>query len=152
MDVLKQVKDILEQQNPQEKDNLLEQLSDMFEYRVELNVNVIMEAVQLLLTAALQEKNYSVKEAFFYALNSAIVHYQDKDMGARIDWDLLVASLPSLEKQLLDYAFNILSLSKQKKYLQVFDMYTHHSDPDIREWAQEANDDLKNELSRTSDS
>ena len=152
MDILKQVKDILEQQNPQERDYQLEQLSDMFEYRLELNENVIIEAVQLLLPAAIQEKNYSAKEAFFYAINKAVVYYQDKKIGSQINWDLLIAVLPSLEKQLLDYAFNVLSLSKQEKYLYILGKYTNHSDPEVRILAQEAINGLKDDLPRNPDS
>src|SRR2546421_8572936 len=113
MDTIKDVKEILKQQNLQEKRSQLEQLSDVFEYGHELSEGDVAEGGQLLLAAALQEDDSSVKESFFHALNNAVVY---QHIGNRIDWDTLAASLPSLGKWELDYALNILGISGKARY------------------------------------
>jgi hypothetical protein len=135
MDILKKVKDILVEQNPHKKDNLLEQLSQVLEYHHGLNEAEVIEAVRLLLPAALQEYDEIAKEAFFHAIDTAVVHHDIED---RIDWDALVASLSSLGKEELAYVLNVLGLSGQERYLPILNEYVHHADPEIREWAQEA--------------
>jgi hypothetical protein len=135
MNILKRVKEILVEQNSGEKDNLLEQLSQVLEYYHELNPAEVAEAVQLLLPAALQEDDKVAKEAFFSTIDTAVVHH---DIGDRIDWDALASSLSSLEEWNVQYALNVLGLSGQVRYLPVLNAYAHHADPEIREWAQEA--------------
>jgi hypothetical protein len=66
MDTLKQVKEILAQQNPQEKYYQLDQLCDVLEYHHGLNEADVIEGIQPLLPVALQEDNKEVREAFFY--------------------------------------------------------------------------------------
>jgi len=135
MDILKRAKDILVEHDPQEKDNLLEQLSDVLEYHHGLNEADIIEGVRLLLVAALQEADKDMKQTFLRAIENAVVHH---NIGDCIDWDALVASLSSLEKWDLEYALNVLGLSGQARYLPVINEYAQHADPEISEWAQEA--------------
>jgi hypothetical protein len=149
MNILKQVKEILAEQKPHEKDNLLEQLSDVLEYYHELNQVEVVEAVQLLLPAALQENDKRAKEAFFHTINTAVVHHEIED---RIDWDALVASLSSLEQWNLEYALSVLGLSGQARYLPVLNEYAHHADPEIREWAQEAITEIEYRVAHASPS
>jgi hypothetical protein len=147
MDILKQVKEILAEQKPHEKDNLLEQLSDVLEHYHEPNQAEVAEGVRLLLPAALQENNKIVRETFFSTIDMAIVHH---DIGDRVDWDALVASLSSLEQWNVQYALNILGLSGQVRYLPVLNEYAHHADPEISKWAQEAISEIKYQVARTS--
>ena len=135
MDILKEVKDILALQNPYEKDDRLEQLSDVLEYHHRLNKADVVEGVRLLLAAALQEDDKEMKQTFLRAIENAVVHH---DVGDRIDWDALAASLSSLEKWDLEYVLNVLGLSGQARYLPVLNEYAQHADPEIREWALEA--------------
>ena len=105
MDILQQVKDILEQQNPQEKHYQLDQLCDVLEYHHGLNEEAIVEGVQLLLPAALQEENKEVRETLLQTLDKAITHH---DIRTRIDWDKLLTLLPFLGKWELVYLLEIL--------------------------------------------
>ena len=93
MDILKDVKAILELQNSQEKERGTEKLSDVFEYVHELSEKDVVEGAQLLLAAALHEDDQSTRESFFHALYTAVVY---QHIGSRVDWDKLAASLPSL--------------------------------------------------------
>jgi hypothetical protein len=70
-DILKQVKEILEQQNPQEKHYQLDQLCDVLEYHHGLNEADVVEGVQLLLPAALREDNKEVRETLFRTMDAA---------------------------------------------------------------------------------
>ena len=135
MDIVKEVIEILALKKPHEKDNRLEQLSDVFEYHHGLDKADIIEGVRLLLPAALQEDDRDMRQTFLRAIENAVVHH---DIGDCINWDALVTSLPSLEKWDLEYVLNVLGLSGQAKYLPTLDEYAHHIDPEIREWAQEA--------------
>ena len=135
MDIVKEVKEILALRNPYEKDDRLEQLSDMLEYHHRLNETDIVEGVRLLLPAALQEDDKDMKQTFLRAIENAVVHH---DVGDRIDWDRLAGSLSSLEEWELEYVLNIIGLSGQARYLPILDEYAHHADPEISEWAQEA--------------
>jgi hypothetical protein len=149
MDILKQVKEILEQQNPQEKDNLLEQLSDVLEYNHGLNEVDVVEGTRLLLAAALQEDDKVLRKEFFHTIDQSVVY---QEIGDRINWDPLVVSLASLEKRDLVYVLDILGLSGQRKYLSLLDKYAHHSDPEIRQWAHEAIEDLEDSIVHATDS
>ena len=135
MDVLKQVKEILVEQNYQEKDSLLAQLSQVLEYHHGLNETDIVEGVRLLLSAALREDNKAVREMFFSTIDTAVIHH---DIGMYINWDRLVAALPSLDKWELEYVLDILEISGQARHLPILKEYAHHTDPEIKEWAQEA--------------
>jgi hypothetical protein len=135
MDILKQVKAILALQNPYEEDDRLEQLSDVLEYHHRLNEADVVEGVRLLLAAALQEDDKDMQQTFLRVIENAVVH---RDIGDLINWDALAASLSSLEKWDLEYVLNVLGLSGQARYLPILNEYTHHPDPEIREWAQDA--------------
>ena len=143
MDIVKDVKEMLEQRNPYEKESEIEQLSDVFEYSRDLSQEDVAAGVQLLLAAALQEEDQDMKESFFHAMNNAVVYQR---IGSCIDWNMLAGFLPSLAKVHLDYALNMLGLSVQEQYLSVLEVYAHHPDPEIRTWAQEAIDELKYRL------
>jgi hypothetical protein len=117
----------------------------VFEYVRELSEGNVAEGVQLLLIAGLQEDDQSLKESFFHAINNAVVY---QHIGNRINWDMLAASLPSLGKWELEYALDILGISGQAKYLPALEEYAHHADAEIKEWAQEAIDELKYRLAR----
>jgi len=135
MDILKQVKAILAQQNPLEKDTQLSQLDDVLEYHHEINKADVVEGVRLLLVAALQEGDQRIRQKFFRTMDTAVAC---QDIGDRIDWDRLATMLPSLEKWELQYVLDVLGLSGQAGYLPLLEEYAHHADPEIREWAQEA--------------
>jgi hypothetical protein len=136
MDILKRAKDILAEHNPGEKDNLLEQLSQVLEYyREELNDADVIEVVRLLLPAALQEEDEVAGEAFFSTINTAVIHHDIED---RIDWDALAASLSSLETWNLEYALSVLGFSGQARYLPILNEYAQHTDPEVSKWAREA--------------
>ncbi len=149
MNILKQVKEILVEQNPQEKDNLLEQLSQVMENHHGLNETDVVEGVQILLSSALQENDKAVRETFFSTIENAVVHH---DVGDRINWDTLAASLSSLEKWDLEYVLNVLGLSGQARYLPVLNEYAHHADPEIRKWAQEAITEIEYRVAHASPS
>lgn len=140
MDILKQVKEILVQQNPQQRDNQLEQLSQVLEYHHGLDETDIVEGVRLLLAATLQEENKTVRETFLSTISTAVSFH---DLRDRIDWDKLVAMLPSLGILELPYALNILGFSGQASYLPILEEYTHHADPEIIEWADDAIDNIR---------
>jgi hypothetical protein len=146
MDIIKEVNDLLIDQDHQERMSKLSVLADVFEYHRDVNREEIIEGVKLLLVPALQEKDKYVKEAFFDAINAAVIH---RDIGYFINWDMLVDALPSLEKEPLGYALNILSASGQERYLPMLDGFTQDADPDIREDAQEAIRDIKYWLTRS---
>ena len=114
MNIIENVKEILEQQNFYEKESQLEQLSDVFEYVQELGGEDVAKVVQILLEAALQEENISMKEAFFHTINNAVVY---QHIGNHVDWDALATSLSSLGKWELEYALDILGMSGEAKYL-----------------------------------
>jgi len=135
MDILKLVKEILGEQNPQKKEHLLESLSQILEHHHNLNEADVIEGIRILLAAALQEENKEVRETFFSTIENTVVH---RDIEDCIDWDALAASLSDLGKWELDYVLNILGLSGQARYLPILNEYTHHADPEIREDAQDA--------------
>jgi hypothetical protein len=143
MNIINEIKETLALQNSQERVSKLEQISDVFEYGHGLNVEDVMEGTKLLLAAALQEKDQSIKDQIFYALYTAVVH---QDIGDRIDWSVLVDILPSLDKSQLEEALGILGLSGQEKYLRVLDEYMHNADSEIREWAIDAIREIKYRL------
>jgi hypothetical protein len=74
VDILKQVNEIIMQQNPQEKDNQLAQLSQVLEYHHGLNEEDVVEGVRLLLSTALQEGNEAVRETFFSTIAVAVAY------------------------------------------------------------------------------
>ena len=133
MDIIKEVKEVLVQQNPQEKHYILEQISDVLEYHHGVNEADVVEGVRLLLSAALQEDDKDVRETFFSTIAAAVVYH---DING--DWDRLVAALPSLDKHELEYVLDILEISGKVRCLPALEEYTHHADPEVREWAQEA--------------
>jgi hypothetical protein len=135
VDILKQVNEIIVQQNPQEKDNLLGQLSQVLEYHHGLNEADVVEGVRLLLSAAMQEGNKAVRETFFSTIAVAVAYHH---IRAGIDWDRLHDALPSLGKWELQYVLDVLGLSGQVRYLPALKEYAHDADSEIREWAQEA--------------
>jgi hypothetical protein len=142
MDIVKEIEELLALQDPYEKRARLERLSDVFEYNLELNGDVV-QGVQSLLTGALSEKDERVKEALFHAINNAVVYYEGENIGSRIDWDMMVAALSSLEKDCLIYALSMLGLSGQKRYLQILNAYVQNADPAIKTWALDAISDLE---------
>jgi hypothetical protein len=148
MDILKQVKEILEQQNSQEKRYQLDQLCDVLEYHQELNDAEVVEGVRLLLPAALQEDNKDVRETFFRTLDKAIIHH---DIKTRINWDRLLTVLPSLGKWELIYVLETLGFSGQARYLPVLREYAHHADPEIREWADDAIENINSQVAHATD-
>jgi hypothetical protein len=148
LDILKQVKEILAQQNPQEKYYQLDQLCDVLEYHHRLNETDVVEGIQLLLPDALQEDNKEVREALFRTMDKAIVHH---DIRARIDWDKLLTRLPSLGKWELVYLLEILGFSGQVRYLPILEEYAHHADPEIREWADDAIENINSQITHTTD-
>jgi len=135
MDILKWAKDILAEQNPHERDYLLEQLSQVLEYDHELNQAEVIEMVRILLPAALKEDDKVAREAFFSTINIAVIHH---DIENHIDWNTLAASLSSLETWNLEYALSILGFSGQARYLPILNKYAHHADPEISKRALEA--------------
>jgi len=148
MDILKQVKEILLQQNSQEKHYQLDQLCDVLEYHHELNDADVGEGVRLLLPAALQEDNQEVRETFFRTLDKAIIHHEIK---TRVNWDKLLTVLPFLGKWELVYVLEILGFSGQTKYLPVLEEYAHHADPEIWEWAHEAIENINSQVAHATD-
>jgi hypothetical protein len=148
MDILKQVQEILAQQNTQEKENQLEQLDQVLDHSSRLNKTDIIEAIRLLLPAAIKETDTMAKEAFFHAINTAVVKH---DINSQIDWDSLATALPSLGKWELEYALNILGISGQEKHKAKINEYTQHNDKEISEWAQEAIEEIDYRTSHDSD-
>ncbi|GAC1377525.1 MAG: hypothetical protein PVS3B1_38850 [Ktedonobacteraceae bacterium] len=104
MDIVNEIKEILSLHNPDDKENGLKHIIDVFEYGHGLNKADAIEGTKLLLNAALQAQE-GMRETFFRAINSAVVY---KDIGDQIDWSSLVALLPSLQKVHLEYILNIL--------------------------------------------
>jgi hypothetical protein len=149
MDILKQVKEILAQQNAQEKDTLLSQLDDVLEYHHEINEADVVEGMRLLLVTALQEGDQRMRQKLFRTLDTAVAC---QDIGDRMDWDRLAIVLPSLGKWELQYVLDVLGLSGQVRYLPVLEEYTHDTDPEIREWAQEAITEIGYRVAHASDS
>src|SRR5262249_44318924 len=98
---------------------------------------------------ALQENDKVLKKEFFHTINQAVVY---QEIGDHINWDPLAVSLPSLEKRDLVYVLDILGLSGRGKYLPLLDKYAHHSDPEIRKWAQQALEDLQDRIAHASNS
>jgi hypothetical protein len=148
MDILKDVKAILGLQNSHEREREIEKLSDVFEYVHGLSERDVVEGVTLLLAAALHEDNQSTKESFFHAVDNAVVY---QHIGNRIDWDTLVASLPSLGKWELEYALDILGISGQARYLPILKEYACHADPEIREWADDAIENINSRVIHAAD-
>jgi hypothetical protein len=83
MDILKHAREILMEQNPQEKDNLLEQLSQVLEYHHGLNEADIIEGMRLLLSAALQEDDKALRETFFSTIDTAVGHHNLSTAGRK---------------------------------------------------------------------
>jgi hypothetical protein len=149
MDTVKQIKEILALQNPNEKENRLSLLDDDFEYGHGFSTADVVEGTRLLLAAALQEDDKGVKKQFFRTIDKAVLY---QEIGDRINWDSLVISLPSLEKRDLVYVLDILGLSGQEKYLSLLDKYAHHSDPEVRRWADEAIEELEDRVTHATGS
>jgi hypothetical protein len=149
MDILKQVDEILKQQNPQKKDTLLSELDDVLEYRHDLSEASVVDGVQLLLTAALQEDDRRMRQKFFRTIDTAVAC---QDIGDRVDWDGLVPIPPALGKWELEYVLGVLGLSGQERYLTILEEYTHHADSEISKWAQEAIVEIKYRVEHASDS
>jgi hypothetical protein len=147
VDILKQVNEIIMQQNPQEKDNLLGQLSQVLEYHHGLNEADVVEGVRLLLSAALQEGNKAVRETFFSTIAVAVAYHHIRN---RIDWDGLHDALPSLDKWELEYVLDILGFSGQVRYLPVLKKYARNPDPEIREWAEDAIENINSWVAHAS--
>ena len=116
MNIVNEINKVLVLQDPNEKDNRLSLLDDEFEYGNALDGADVVEGTQLLLTAALQEDDKVLRKKFFRAIDTVVLY---QDIGHRINWDILVVSLPSLEKRELVYVLDILGLSGQEKYLSV---------------------------------
>jgi hypothetical protein len=148
MNMAKEIKDTLTLQNPQEKVSKLEQLSDVFEYDHSLSEEDVIEGTRLLLDAALQEKDQSVKELLFYTIYASALH---QDLGDGVDWDVLANRLSSLGKVQLEEALGVLGFSGQERYLPILNEYTHDADPEIREWASDAIGEIKYRLAHASD-
>jgi len=148
MNIIKEIKAALALQDANEKDSKLSLLDDEFEYGHELNAADVVEGTRLLLAAALQEEDKVVRKKFFRTIDKAVLYQEIRDC---IDWDGLVASLPSLEKRDLVYVLDILGLSGQRKYLSLLDKYAHHSDPEIQKWAYEAIEELSERITRSAD-
>src|SRR5436305_8546422 len=110
MDIVKEIKEILRLQNPNDKDTRLSTLNDEFEYDDSSNEADIAEGTQLLLVAALQEDNKMVKRKFLRTIDKAVVHH---DIRKLVDWDRLVTELPTLGKWELEYALDILGIAGQ---------------------------------------
>ena len=149
MDIVQNVKEILKLQNTLEKRSQIEQVSDVLEYWPDLSEKDVAEGSQLLLDAALQEKDEDLQESLFHAANHVVGCQSAVNL---MDWDGLAASLPSLGIEPLDYALNMLGISGQARYLPALEEYTHHADPEIRESAQEALSELKYQLARAAGS
>ena len=148
MNMTKEIKDALALQKPQEKVSKLEQLSDVFEYDHSLSEEDVIEGTKLLLDAALQERNQFVKEHLFYTMYESVLH---QGIGNCVDWDVLADILSSLGKMQLEEALGILGFSGQKRYLPFLVDYTHNADPEIREWALDAIEEINYRLAHTSD-
>ena len=149
MNIVKEIKEILALQDPDEKDSKLSVLNGEFEYDDDLNKAEVIEGTRLLLATALQEDDKALKKKFFRTIDQAVVY---QEIGDRINWDPLVVSLPSLEKRDLVYVLDILGLSGQRKYLSLLDKYAHHSDAEIRQWACESLEDLEDSIAHATDS
>ncbi len=149
MDIIKEIKEILALQNPNEKDSRLSLLNDEIEYGEGSNEADIAEGTQLLLATALQEDNKTVKKKLFRTIDKAAVHH---DIRACVDWGRLAAALPSLGKWELEYVLDILGISGQARYLATLEEYIHHADPEIREWAQEAITEIEHQVARATTS
>jgi hypothetical protein len=147
MDILKQVREILAQRNLQEKDNLLTQLDQVLEYHHGLNEADIVEGVRLLLSAALQEGNKAVRDTFFSTIATAVAYHQIRN---RIDWSRLHDALPSLNKWELEYVLDILGFSGEVRYLPILKKYARDPDPEIREWADDAIENINSWVAHTS--
>ena len=148
MDILKEIKEILALQNSGKKDSRLSVLSSEFEYGDRLDKANVAEGTRLLLAAALQEDDKVLRKEFFDTIDQAVVY---QEIGNRINWDTLAVSLPALEKRDLVYVLDILGLSGQEKYISLLDKYVHHSDPEIRQWAHEALEDLADSIAHAPD-
>jgi len=147
MEIIKEIKEILELRDPDEKDSRLSVLNSEFEYDDRLNKADVIEGTHLLLAVALQEDNKVLRKKFFRTIDQAVVY---QDIGDCIDWDALALSLPSLEKRDLVYVLDIIGLSGKRKYFSLLEQYTHHVDPEIRQWAGESLIDLEDTIARAS--
>ena len=151
MDLVNEIKEIVTLQNPHEKDSRLEHLSDTFEYHADYSEEDLLESVSLLIFEALRENDSWVKESLFNAMSSAVLYYQNKNIGSRINWDPLAASLPSLGLDCLPYALSILGFSGQTKYLPILSEYIHHSDDDVSNSARSATTELEDTIAHAPD-
>lgn len=59
--------------------------------------------------------------------------------------------LPSLDKWELEYVLDILGFSGQVRYLPVLEEYAHHADPEIREWADDAIENINSRVMHATD-
>jgi hypothetical protein len=150
--IVQEATDIATLQNRYEKSDKLEFLSQLFERGQGLNKAEVAEGVQILLTAALQEKpdDKEMREVFFETITYAVLC---QHIGDLVNWEALVASFPSLEKEkpLMDRAFTFLGFSGQVRYLSVLETYLLHADPEVRSWAEDAIDELTYRLAHQAD-
>ena len=148
MNIVKEINEVLALQNSNEREDGLERINDLFEYSQDLKDVDIVEGVQLLLTAVLQERDARAKRQLFRIIDKAVARY---DIGNSIDWDVLATSLSSLEKRDLVYVLDILGLSGQGKYLSVLTTYAHNFDSEIRAWALDAIEEATYRVAHASD-
>jgi hypothetical protein len=147
MNIVKEINEVLALQDSNDREDGLERINDLFEYAQGLKDVEIVEGVQLLLAAILQERNAQAKRQLFRTIDKVVAHY---DIGDSIDWDVLATSLSSLEKRDLVYVLDILGLSGQERYLSALTTYAHNFDSEIRTWALDAIEEVKYRVAHAS--
>ncbi|MGA5411950.1 HEAT repeat domain-containing protein [Streptomyces lavendulocolor] len=96
-------------------------------------------AVERLVTVALSDESYAVRESALHAACTASMHYE---LSYRVVEPLAVGA-DALEPLLLDYILAILGSTHDQAALPVLERFLQHPQPEVRREAAEALNELR---------
>ncbi|MFD9214584.1 HEAT repeat domain-containing protein [Streptomyces sp. NPDC059544] len=120
------------------RDLCLEVVSDVLESG-RLTPDDAERAVERLVTVALSDESYPVRESALHAACTASTHYE---LPYRVV-EPLAAGADAFEPLLLDYVLAILGSTRDQGALPVVKRFLQHPHPDVRKEAAEAVEELR---------
>lgn len=135
------IDEIMNCKDEREKDELIEELNDKFQYGV-YQLDELKEAVKVLLQHCVKEKDRVIRESILNAVGNAL---NNCDIGDTIDFAYIVDHIDSFSVSNQSYIVGFLGYSYDERYIQYLKDF-NTNDETLKEAIDEALYELKHRI------
>jgi hypothetical protein len=117
-------------------------------FRLEMDTSIedsdVVELVENVIRYIFKERDQGVKDDLFNVIDDAVFLRQ---VGEKVNWDLLVDTIQALSTDDLVWVFPFLGASKKEQYVSLLLPYVNHANATVRNYAIDAVTEIQSNVS-----